>query len=93
MKDIRRAKITALGRYVPPKVVTNYDLAKIVDTNHEWIVERTGIIERHWVERGTPTSELAAQAVGDLLRSRGIEADEHSRGDEQANGSKSCTDR
>jgi 3-oxoacyl-[acyl-carrier-protein] synthase-3 len=72
----RKAKITALGRYVPPKIVTNYDLAKIVDTSHEWIVERTGIVERHMVERGTPTSELAAQAVGDLLKRRGIEADE-----------------
>jgi 3-oxoacyl-[acyl-carrier-protein] synthase-3 len=72
----RRAKITALGRYVPPKIVTNYDLAKIVDTTHEWILERTGIIERHMVERGTATSELAAQAVGDLLRRRGMEADE-----------------
>jgi len=76
MNTTRRASITALGRYVPPKTVTNYDLAKIVDTNHDWIVERTGIIERHMVERGTPTSELAAQAVGDLLRRRGIEADE-----------------
>jgi len=76
MKAVRRAKITALGRYVPPKVVTNYDLAKRVDTNHDWIVERTGIIERHMVEPGTPTSELAAQALGDLLHRRGIEADE-----------------
>lgn len=76
MKATRRAKITALGRYVPPKVVTNHDLAKRVDTNHDWIVERTGILERHMVEPGTPTSELAAQAVGDLLRQRGIEADE-----------------
>lgn len=76
MNTTRRASITALGRYVPPKIVTNYDLAKRVDTNHDWIVERTGIIERHMVERGTPTSELAAQAVGDLLRQRGIEADE-----------------
>jgi 3-oxoacyl-[acyl-carrier-protein] synthase-3 len=76
MKATRRAKITALGRYVPPKVVTNHDLAKRVDTNHDWIVERTGILERHMVEPGTPTSELAAQAVGDLLRRRGIEADE-----------------
>ncbi len=76
MKNVRRAKITSLGRYVPPKVVTNHDLSKIVDTNHDWIVERTGIAERHWVERGTPTSELAAQAVGDLLGRRGIEADE-----------------
>ncbi|HEX5732399.1 MAG TPA: beta-ketoacyl-ACP synthase III [Blastocatellia bacterium] len=76
MKATRRAKITALGRYVPPKVVTNHDLAKRVDTNHDWIVERTGILERHMVEPGTPTSELAAQAVGDLLQRRGIEADE-----------------
>jgi 3-oxoacyl-[acyl-carrier-protein] synthase-3 len=76
MKATRRAKITALGRYVPPKVVTNHDLAKRVDTNHDWIVERTGILERHMVEPGTPTSELAAQAVGDLLQRRGIEASE-----------------
>ncbi len=76
MTQKRRAKISALGRFVPPKVVTNYDLAKIVDTNHEWIVERTGITERHMVERGTPTSELAAQALGDLLSKREMEADE-----------------
>lgn len=72
----RRAKITALGRYVPPRVVTNYDLAQRIETNHDWIVERTGIHERHWVEPGTPTSELAAKAVDDLLRRRGIEANE-----------------
>jgi 3-oxoacyl-[acyl-carrier-protein] synthase-3 len=76
MRTTRRAKITALGRYVPPKVVTNHDLAKRVDTNHDWIVERTGILERHMVEPGTPTSELAAQAVGDLLKRRGIEPDD-----------------
>ena len=72
----KRAKITALGRYVPPKVVTNYDLAKLVDTNHEWVVERTGIVERHVVEPGTPSSELGALAVADLLQKRGIEAAE-----------------
>jgi 3-oxoacyl-[acyl-carrier-protein] synthase III len=76
MRATRRAKITALGRYVPPKVVTNYDLAQRVETNHDWIVERTGIIQRHMVERGTPTSELAAKAVADLLGRRGIEAAE-----------------
>src|SRR5258706_1038925 len=76
MEAIRRAKISALGRYVPPKVVTNYDLAKRVATTHDWIVERTGITERHMVEPGTPTSELAAQAVGEMLQRRGIEADE-----------------
>ena len=62
----RKAKITALGRYVPPRIVTNYDLAKIVDTNHEWIVERTGIVERRWVEPGTPNSDLAARAASEL---------------------------
>ena len=76
MEAKRRAKITALGRYVPPKVVTNHDLARRVATTHDWIVERTGIIERHMVEPGTPTSELAAQAVGEMLQRRGIEADE-----------------
>lgn len=74
MANNRRAKITALGRYVPPRVVTNYDLAKRVETNHDWIVERTGIHQRHWVEKGTPTSDLAVKAVDDLLRQRGIEA-------------------
>jgi len=76
MANRRRAKITALGRYVPPRVVTNQDLSKMVDTNHDWIVERTGIHERHWVEKGTPTSELGVKAVDDLLKRRGIEADE-----------------
>jgi len=76
MEAKRRAAITALGRYVPPKVVTNQDLAKRVETNHDWIVDRTGIIERHMVEPGTPTSELAAKAMGDMLQRRGIEADE-----------------
>lgn len=76
MANRRRAKITGLGRYVPPRVVTNHDLSKIVDTNHEWIVERTGIHERHWVEKGTPTSELAVKSVDDLLKRRGIEAGE-----------------
>jgi len=76
MANRRRAKITALGRYVPPRVVTNHDLEKMVETNHQWIVERTGIHERHWVEKGTPTSELAVKAVDELLRQRGIEAEE-----------------
>jgi 3-oxoacyl-[acyl-carrier-protein] synthase III len=76
MKATRRAKITALGRYVPPKVITNQDLAMFVETNHNWIVERTGIHQRHMVEKGTATSDLAAMAVDDLLKQRGIEADE-----------------
>jgi 3-oxoacyl-[acyl-carrier-protein] synthase-3 len=76
MANRGRAKITALGRYVPPRVVTNHDLSKMVETSHDWIVERTGIHERHWVEKGTPTSELAVKAVDDLMKRRGIEADD-----------------
>lgn len=76
MNQKRRAKITGLGRYVPPRVVTNDDIAKMVDTTHDWIVERTGIHERHWVDKGTPTSELGAKAAAELLKQRGIEADE-----------------
>ena len=71
-----RAKITGLGRYVPPRVVTNDEIAKLVDTNNEWIVERTGIHQRHWAEKGTATSDLAVKAVEDLLQKRGIDGSE-----------------
>lgn len=71
-----RAKITGLGLYVPPRVVTNDEIAKLVDTNNEWIVERTGIHTRHWADKGTATSELAVKAVEDLLRKRGIDGSE-----------------
>ena len=72
----RRAAITALGTYVPERVVTNADLAKIVDTSDEWIRTRTGIETRHYVEPGTPTSVIAAEAAKEALRRRGIGADE-----------------
>ena len=45
----RRAKISSLGTYVPPRVLTNVDLEKMVDTTDQWILERTGIRERHLV--------------------------------------------
>ena len=72
----RRAAISALGTYVPERVVTNADLAKLVDTSDEWIRTRTGIETRHYVEPGTPTSVIAAKAASDALRRRGIGADE-----------------
>jgi len=72
----RRAAITALGIHVPERVVTNADLEKIVDTSDEWIRTRTGIHQRHVVEKGTPTSVIAALAAQDALRRRGIGADE-----------------
>jgi 3-oxoacyl-[acyl-carrier-protein] synthase-3 len=71
-----RTAITSLGTYVPERVVTNDDLAKIVDTNDEWIRTRTGIEERRWVEPGTPTSELAVRAARQCLELRGIGAEE-----------------
>ena len=72
----RRAAITALGTYLPERVVSNHDLAKFVDTSDEWIRTRTGIETRHYVEPGTPTSALAAEAAREALRRRGIDASE-----------------
>jgi 3-oxoacyl-[acyl-carrier-protein] synthase-3 len=74
--SLKRARITALGRYVPERVMTNADLAKIVDTSDEWIRTRTGIRERHVVEPGTPTSELAVKAARMALERRGVAAAE-----------------
>ena len=70
----RRAGITALGTYLPERVVSNDDLAKFVDTSDEWIRTRTGIETRHYVEPGTATSAIAAEAAREALRRRGIEA-------------------
>src|ERR1700737_5628741 len=61
------AKITGVTGYVPPKVLTNADLEKMVDTNDEWIRTRTGIRERHVVENGVATSDLATEAAKQLL--------------------------
>ena len=68
----RRAKISALGTYVPPKVLTNQDLEKIVDTNDQWIVERTGIRERHMLEKGKGVSDICVEAAKKCLAARGI---------------------
>ena len=71
-----RAKITSLGCYVPPNVMTNADLEKLVDTNHEWIVSRTGITERHVASPEMATSDLATSAAKIALENRGINADD-----------------
>jgi 3-oxoacyl-[acyl-carrier-protein] synthase III len=67
-----RAKISSVGAYVPPRLLTNADLEKMVTTNDQWIVERTGIRERHIAEPGVATSELATEAAWDCLRRRGV---------------------
>jgi len=70
------AKITGVAGYVPPKVLTNADLERMVDTNDEWIRTRTGIRERHIAERGTATSDLAAEAAKQLLAQTHTDATE-----------------
>ncbi len=71
----RRAKITALGTYVPPEVLTNQDLEKMVDTNDQWIMERTGIKERHVLAKGLGVSDICTEAAKKCLAARGIAAD------------------
>ncbi len=71
-----RAKISGLGTYVPERVLTNTDLEKMVETNNEWILERTGIETRHIVEKGTATSDLGKRAVECLLRQTQLTPDD-----------------
>ncbi len=71
-----RAKITALGTYVPPRVLTNADLEKMVDTTNEWILERVGIRQRHIADKGVAASDLAVAAVKNLLESHPFDLQE-----------------
>jgi len=74
VSQVLRAKISALGTYVPPRLLTNADLERMVETNNEWIMERTGIRERHLVDKGVATSDLAVEAAKKALAQRGISA-------------------
>ncbi|HEX4932367.1 MAG TPA: 3-oxoacyl-ACP synthase, partial [Gemmatimonadaceae bacterium] len=65
-------KIAALSTYVPPKLLTNADLEKLVETSNEWILQRTGIRERHIVEPGVATSDLAREAALGAIAKAGI---------------------
>ena len=76
MANLVRAKISALGTYVPPRLLTNADLEKMVDTNSQWIEERTGIKQRHIVDKGVATSHLATEAAKKALAERGMSASE-----------------
>jgi 3-oxoacyl-[acyl-carrier-protein] synthase-3 len=67
------AKITGVAGYVPPRLLTNADLEKMVDTNDEWIRTRTGIRERHIVEKGVAASHLAVGAADELLRQKQVD--------------------
>ena len=67
-----RAKVTALGTYVPPQILTNQDLEKMVDTSDEWITSRTGIRERHVLAKGLGLSDMCVEAAKKCLAARGI---------------------
>jgi 3-oxoacyl-[acyl-carrier-protein] synthase-3 len=70
------AKITAIGCFVPPRVLSNNDLSQMVETSDQWITERTGIRERHIAEPDMATSDLAVAAAHEALSQRGIVASE-----------------
>ena len=71
-----KAKISALGCYTPPRVLTNQDLEKLVETNDRWIMERTGIRERHIAAPEIATSDMAIEAARCALAQRGVDATE-----------------
>jgi len=76
LPQVRRAKITALGTYVPPRILSNQELEKMVDTTDQWIQERTGIRERHIAAKGVAASDLAVEAVKCLLESHPFDLQE-----------------
>ncbi len=70
------SKIIGTGSYLPVRVVTNFDLEKIVDTSHDWILSRSGIVERHFAADGEMASDLAMQASRKAIEAAGISVDE-----------------
>lgn len=72
---MKEVKIKGVGSYVPSQVITNDDLSKIVDTNHQWILERTGICERR-ISEGEDTSSIAYKAAKVAMDKAGIKGEE-----------------
>lgn len=71
-----RSEIIGCGMYVPETVITNHDLSKMMDTTHDWIVQRSGIEERRWVTPEVATSDLALKACEDAIKNAGIDKKE-----------------
>jgi 3-oxoacyl-[acyl-carrier-protein] synthase-3 len=73
-----RSAILGLGTFVPPWIVKNDDLKQWMDTSNEWIIERTGIEQRHWVERGSTTgaSDLAVEASRKAIEQAGLKPEQ-----------------
>jgi 3-oxoacyl-[acyl-carrier-protein] synthase-3 len=72
VRYVRRARISSLATFVPPRLLTNADLERLVETTDEWILQRTGIRERHIVDSGVATSDLAAKAAAEAIRRAGL---------------------
>lgn len=75
-RAMRPVKIASLGTYVPPKLLTNSDLEKLVDTTDDWILKRTGIHQRHMAEEGVASSDLGKKASEIALAEAGVSADD-----------------
>jgi len=71
-KGLRPVRISGLATYVPPRVLSNTDLERMVETNNEWILQRTGISERHIVDPGVATSDLAKEASLKAIAQAGL---------------------
>ena len=71
--ELTRARISGTGMYVPDRVVTNDDLAALMDTTDEWIQQRTGIQERRWIDPGQTPADLAFEASKAALDDAGLE--------------------
>lgn len=76
MNFISRARVTAFGSYVPEKVLSNQDLEKMVDTSDEWIIQRTGIIERRIAADDEYVTDMAVKAVQDLVSRFSVDINE-----------------
>ena len=74
--NVRRVEIKSLATYVPPRVLTNADLEKMVETTDEWIMQRTGIRQRHIVDPGVATSDLATIAAREAITRAGLTPDD-----------------
>ena len=68
-----RSEITGVGSFVPSKIVTNFDLEKLLDTSDEWIQQRTGIVQRHWVDDATSNSDLGLIASINAIKNAGLD--------------------
>lgn len=68
-----RSEIIGVGSFVPPRVVTNFDLEKMMDTTDEWIQQRSGIVERHWVDDTISNSDLGLIAAVSAIDNAGLE--------------------